>query len=143
MRCGCGLRQLMILTNNRVSLILSASLGPLGLQSIDNRSPLLMTASGLAGVLAASTTVSRTVVFPGLQSLFILRILSIPLTVFCFVAVYILRGLRVIVMYNPSRRQRWGRYLKKEAATVKVLLAAYVIVEVAAWIAVQQVGLAR
>ncbi|CAN0081572.1 unnamed protein product [Ectocarpus sp. 12 AP-2014] len=107
------------------------------------RSPLLTTVSGLAGVLAGSTAVSRTVMFPGLQSLFILRIFSIPLTVLCFVVVYILRGLRVIVMYTPSRRQRWGRYLKKEAATVKVLLAAYVLVEVAAWIVVRHVGLAR
>ncbi|CAM9446022.1 unnamed protein product [Ectocarpus fasciculatus] len=107
------------------------------------RSPLLTTTSGLAGVLAGSTAVSRTVVFPGLQSLFILRIISIPLTVFCFVAVYILRGLRVLVMYNPSRRQRWGRFLKKEAAMVKILLAAFVIAEVAAWIAVRHVGLAR
>ncbi|CAN0335808.1 unnamed protein product, partial [Ectocarpus sp. 12 AP-2014] len=107
------------------------------------RSPLLTTASGVAGVLAGSTAVSRTVMFPGLQSLFVLRIFSIPLTVLCFVVVYILRGLRVIVMYTPSRRQRWGRYLKREAATVKVLMAAYVIVEVAAWIVVRHVGLAR
>lgn len=127
----------------RLSLILSASPCPLGLQPMDNRSPLLTTTSGLAGVLAGSTAVSRTVVFPGLQSLFILRIISIPLTVFCFVAVYILRGLRVLVMYNPSRRQRWGRFLKKEAAMVKILLAAFVIAEVAAWIAVRHVGLAR
>ncbi|CAM9640316.1 unnamed protein product [Ectocarpus sp. 8 AP-2014] len=107
------------------------------------RSPLLATASGLVGEFVAVWAVSRTVLFPGLRSLLVLQIVNIPLTVFCFVGAYIARGLRVLIMYTPSRRQRWGRYLKKEAATVKTLLAAYAIVQVAAWIAVQHVGLAR
>ncbi|CAN0323244.1 unnamed protein product [Ectocarpus fasciculatus] len=107
------------------------------------RSPLLATTSGLVGVLVAGSAVSRTVLFPGLHSLLVLQIVNIPLSVFCFVGVYIARGLRVLIMHTPSRRKRWGRYLKKEAATVKAMVAAYTVVEVAAWVAVHRVGLAR
>ncbi|CAM9445951.1 unnamed protein product [Ectocarpus fasciculatus] len=107
------------------------------------RSPLLATTSGLVGEFVAVWAVSRTVLFPGPYSLLVLQIVNIPLTVLCFVGVYIVRGLRVLIMYTPSRRQRWGRYLMKEAAAVKTLLAAYAVVEVAAWVAVQRVGLAR
>ncbi|CAN0132889.1 unnamed protein product, partial [Ectocarpus sp. 6 AP-2014] len=107
-------------------------------------SPLVSVVPGrLVGEFVAVWAVSRTVLFPGLRSLLVLQIVNIPLTAFCFVGAYIARGLRVLMMYTPSRRQRWGRHLKKEGATVKVLLAAYAIVQVAAWIAVQHVGLAR
>lgn len=81
--------------------------------------------------------------FPGARSLSVLWIIIIPLAVFCFVGVYIVRGLRVVIMYAPSHRKRWGKYLKKESTTVKTMLAAFAAVEVIAWSAVLPVGLER
>ncbi|CAM9567058.1 unnamed protein product, partial [Ectocarpus sp. 12 AP-2014] len=107
------------------------------------RSPLLATTSGLAGVYIAGSALIHMAIFPGARSLSVLRIIIIPFAVFCFVGVYIVRGLRVVIMYAPSHRKRWGKYLKKESTTVKTMLAAFAAVEVIAWSAVLPVGLER
>eukprot|EP00752_Nemacystus_decipiens_P004835 g4399.t1 len=57
-------------------------------------------------------------------------------------ASYVLRGLRLLVMYDPRRRQRWGSFLK-ERKFFTVLLAFFTILEVVVWSFVPANGVGR
>ncbi|CAM9700119.1 unnamed protein product [Sphacelaria rigidula] len=71
-----------------------------------------------------------------------LEIVNFPMIFFLFVGVYGMRGFRLVVMYNQNKRERWGRYIK-EAAMAKVLLAAFIVIQIVAWIVVAAVGVER
>lgn len=49
-----------------------------------------------------------------------------------FTLPYGVRGLRLIVMYNPHMRERWGVILN-EPAIIKTLLALFFVTEAVAW----------
>ena len=70
------------------------------------------------------------------------EIVFVPLGFACFILVYGIRGLRLIVLYNSDMRRRWGGVLN-EAAMAKYLVALYVTIEVIAWSACAVYGVER
>lgn len=50
--------------------------------------------------------------------------------------------LRLIVMYDPPKRKKWGR-LTNERRMFRVLVSAYVLLEVGVWLAVWNYGMMR
>jgi len=100
------------------------------------RSPLLGTLSGVAQTLGFSQLIVRVTLFPvevqrALKGQWH-HIVLLPLVVTCPILVYSIRGLRLIVMYNPDMRKRWG-WVLNEPAMVKCVLLAYFAIEVIAW----------
>lgn len=84
----------------------------------------------------------RLIVIPDqLVVLFISAVILVPLMEFGFLGPYVIRGIRLVVMYNPSTRDHWGRFFTNELAAVKILLVAFGVVEVIAWSAVLRFGL--
>jgi len=95
-----------------------------------------VTLSGVAETLNLSIVIVRVTVFPvevrrTLEGQW-QDVVLLPLGVTCPLLVYSIRGLRLIVMYNPDMRKRWGRVLN-EPAMVKCVLLAYFAIEVIAW----------
>ena len=66
-------------------------------------------------------------------------VLYIPV-VLSFSSAYIMRGLRLLVMYNPDSRQRWGALLR-ERNFLKIQLATFLAVEAAVWSCVLKFGI--
>lgn len=54
----------------------------------------------------------------------------------------ILWVLRVVVLYDPAKRKRWGRYMKV-GAIFRALIGAYVVAEAVGWGTVLAYGLQR
>ncbi|CAN0412662.1 unnamed protein product, partial [Ectocarpus sp. 8 AP-2014] len=107
-----------------------------------SRSPLLATTSGLVGVTLGALAVTCLIVIPDhLLVLFISLIFCVPLMELGFLGPYVIRGTRLLVMYNPATRTHWGRFFNNELAVVKILLVAFGIVEVIAWSAALLFGL--
>lgn len=67
--------------------------------------------------------------------------LVIPLML-CFTTGYVMRGLRLFVMYDRHRRQRWGSFLP-ERKIFMVLLAIFLVLEVVMWSLVPAYGVPR
>lgn len=65
-----------------------------------------------------------------------------PLVVLGFAGVYALRAARLLVMYNPHMRERWGKPLKQHEV-IKILVALFALVEIVAWSATTVSGLRR
>lgn len=113
---------------------------------LPSRSPLL---GALSGAVAASifpySTLSVTL-FPDQVAKKIdgtlRQVFSLPLVFTGFTCVYGIRGLRLIVMYNPGMRGRWVRILD-ERAMIKGLMATYVGVEVVLWSTMPLFGVNR
>ncbi|CAM9279854.1 unnamed protein product, partial [Ectocarpus fasciculatus] len=107
-----------------------------------SRSPLLATTSGFVGVVIGAFAVARLILIPDqLVVLFISAIILVPLMEFGFLGPYVIRGVRLLVMYNPSTREHWGRFFNNELAVVKILLVAFGVVEVIAWSAALLFGM--
>eukprot|EP00903_Cladosiphon_okamuranus_P015053 g13926.t1 len=60
------------------------------------------------------------------------ELLLAPLAMVFNTGAYYLRFFRLLVMYHPELRARWGRYLG-ESTMVRVLVASFVVVEVIVW----------
>jgi len=110
------------------------------------RSPVLLTLSGSAGVLLSSVLMCRITLFPGEAAKSLEgsgpEIVLVPLSTTAFTAVYGLRGLRLLIMYDRHMRQRWGG-VPDEGALVKVWLVCYLVIEVTAWSASLICGVSR
>ncbi|CAM9482538.1 unnamed protein product [Ectocarpus sp. 12 AP-2014] len=107
-----------------------------------SRSPLLATTSGLVGVVLGAFAVARLIMIPDqVVVLSISLMIFVPLMELGFLGPYVIRGIRLLVMYNPATRTHWGRFFNNELAVVKILLVAFGIVEVIAWSAVLLFGL--
>ena len=65
-----------------------------------------------------------------------------PLTLLCFTGAYACRGLRLVVMYHPDMRARWGKHLKQHTV-VKGMALLFVIMEILLWSATAAFGLTR
>lgn len=74
---------------------------------------------------------------PGAEALVV-----IPMGVTLNTSAYVLRGIRLLVMYNPSLRKRYGPYLR-EAPMVKAMLASYGVLEVIIWCLTLVFGIKR
>lgn len=72
----------------------------------------------------------------------VVEILTLPAVLACFTCSYGLRALRLLIMYNPQLRKRWGTILG-ESAMVKFLVAIYIFLEVVAWSASLVFGVDR
>lgn len=66
----------------------------------------------------------------------------VPLLLLGFTCTYAIRGLRLLMMYNPSMRDRWARLLKQHSV-IKSLVALFVLVEIIAWSSSVVLGLSR
>lgn len=54
----------------------------------------------------------------------------------------VLIAVRLLVMYYPSKRAKWGRYIK-EIFLIRALVLAWVLMEMAVWSAVLPMGISR
>lgn len=66
-------------------------------------------------------------------------LLCVPLML-AFTATYILRGVRLIIMFNPRLRQRWGSFLR-ESKFIPVVLAIFLLLQVVVWSFVPAYGI--
>lgn len=91
---------------------------------------MLAVTSGLIALLiSAPEIIGKTLTYdmtPGAE-----MILCVPIML-SFTASYILRGVRLLIMFNPRRRQRWGSFLR-ESFFVPIVLAIYVVLQVVVW----------
>ncbi|CAB1108737.1 unnamed protein product [Ectocarpus sp. CCAP 1310/34] len=111
----------------------------------ERRSPLLGTVSGLAGVSVWAFATTGAVINSEVVNaqLAFAPIITVPLVLVAFVGAYIIRGIRLLVMYNPHMRHRWGRYFNKETFMVKVVIVLFVVLQLVSSLAVVVVGAAR
>lgn len=58
-------------------------------------------------------------------------LLCIPLML-SFTAAYILRGVRLLILFNPRSRQRWGSFLR-ESKYIPIVLAIFLVLQVVVW----------
>lgn len=105
------------------------------------RSPGLATLSGLSGTLFFLVTVYRFFLGIGIEEgAFDLALMPMLLTL--YTGAYIMRGFRLLVMYNPHLRKRWGRCVKETVIT-RTLVAAWFVLEVLVWSASSIFGIQR
>lgn len=69
-------------------------------------------------------------------------LLFLPMLLTLYTGAYIMRGLRLLVMYNPHLRKRWG-WCVKETASMRALVASWVVLEVIIWAATILFGVRR
>eukprot|EP00752_Nemacystus_decipiens_P011672 g10359.t1 len=108
------------------------------------RSPGLAALSGCAGTFIAIVTIFRymlatedddsTGAIDGL--------LLIPMMPTLYTGPYILRGFRLLVMYNPRMRKRWATFAR-EPVLEKAMVISCVLLEVTSWTAALVLGIER
>lgn len=69
----------------------------------------------------------------------IVDLLGLPMVVVAELMV-IMRGYRVLLMYFPEKREKWGS-IPKETSIIKIVVSAYVLMEIAAWSAAATYGI--
>lgn len=72
----------------------------------------------------------------------VIDLFLLPILLTLYTGAYIMRGFRLLVMYNPHMRKRWGRFVK-EAAIMKTLVVSCVVLEVIVWVASSIFGIPR
>lgn len=70
------------------------------------------------------------------------ELFMIPLGLILNTVVYILRGHRLLVMYNPSSRHRWGPYIK-ESSMLKTVVVCFAVVQAILWSLALKFGVPR
>lgn len=70
------------------------------------------------------------------------ELFMIPLGLILNTVVYILRGYRLLVMYNPSSRHRWGPYIK-ESFMLKTVVVCFAVVQAILWSLALKFGVPR
>lgn len=69
-------------------------------------------------------------------------IFLIPMMPTLYTGPYVLRGFRLLVMYNPSMRKRWAAFAR-EHVLERAMVISCLVLQVVAWTAVLVVGLER
>lgn len=88
-----------------------------------HRSPGLVTLLGCAGTTMYCSAVFRDLLgFWSATGVWDLFGTSMLLTL--YTGAYVFRGIRLLVMYNPRSRKRWGRFIK-EPFMMKILLGSF------------------
>lgn len=112
----------------------------------DYRSPVLACTFGACITLRYIATLSEDVVVwdedeGTVRDNGFLDLVGFPLTVICLIAM-VMTAVRLLVMYYPKKRAKWGRYIK-EKPLVWVLGFALVFMEVVVWYAAWTQGVMR
>ena len=71
----------------------------------------------------------------------VIDLIGFPATVAAEMAL-VMTAVRLLVMYYPEKRARWGRYMK-EKLLIRALRLALVVMEIAVWSAAYSRGVAR
>lgn len=113
--------------------------------SLRRRSPLLAITSGLVTGLFSCAVMYDLILgerptLQGSSTFFIL--VGMPIYVPVTMGAYFMRAVRLLVMYNPRLRRRWGRILK-EKAILRVLLVPPLLMQVVIWSTVPVYGTER
>lgn len=92
--------------------------------------------SGSIAAWVSCFAVLRIAVFPGQLASSIeggvAEVIHVPMVLWGFTFPYAVRGVRLIVMYNPHMRGSWGRFLN-EPPMIKKLVALFFATEAIAW----------
>lgn len=91
--------------------------------------------SGITGSWISFVVIFRMILFPKQEFLIdggLSERLIIPLVFAAFTMPYLMRGLRLLTMYNIHMRDRWGRVLR-ERSVVKMLIILFVVIEAVLW----------
>ncbi|CAM9691743.1 unnamed protein product [Pylaiella littoralis] len=114
--------------------------------SVAVRSPRLGLLSGAVSTMVLAISLFRVMLSPAQAAQIVegtvVEIITLPAVCACFTCAYGLRAFRLLIMYNPHMRKRWGTILG-ESAMVKLLLAIYIVMEVVAWSASLVFGVDR
>lgn len=111
--------------------------------SSPNRSPGLAALSGCSAIFVSLVTVFRYMTSgedDGTGQ--VDGLILVPMIPTLYTGPYILRGFRLLVMYNPPMRRRWGA-LVKELGLVRAMVVCFVVLELINWTAVLFVGIER
>eukprot|EP00752_Nemacystus_decipiens_P011670 g10357.t1 len=108
------------------------------------RSPGLAALSGCGGILVALVTIFRYILPSEEDSMgaAVDAVLLTPMMLTLYTGPYILRGFRLLVMYNPRMRKRWGAFVR-EPLLVKAMVNSCVVLEAIVWTASLVVGIQR
>lgn len=97
---------------------------------------MLLSISGSVGALLCLVWISRYTLFPAQVEKVLegsdLEIVLLPLSATGNTAVYGLRGLRLLMMYDSNMRRRWGR-VPEERTLARYLVGTFLVVEAMAW----------
>lgn len=102
---------------------------------------MLAATSGIVAICNSCTNNYRMLVY-GVEELGVVELLIVPLQFALHTGPYLLRYFRLLVMYHPEMRGRWGSFLD-ESTMVKVLVAAYGVIELIIWPLSLVVGVGR
>ena len=124
----------------KTNLGASRSSSATSVRGLRRRSPMLAVFSGVTGVLVSGPSIfDQTLEYDTIKGAEMF--LYVPLML-CFTAMYVTRGLRLLVLYNPHSRQRWGSLLR-EKPLLTVLLGIFAVLEGVVWSFVPVYGVAR
>ena len=109
-----------------------------------SRSPGLAAVSGCAATFISGVTIFRYMLASEEDESTgaVDGLLLIPMMPTLYTGPYILRGLRLLVMYNPRLRKRWGAFAR-EAGLLRSMVASCVVFEVVVWTLALVFGLKR
>lgn len=89
-----------------------------------NRSPGLAALSGFTGTVMCCVGVFRFTTGFMSDAASVWDMLTTPMLLTLYSGAYVFRGVRLLVMYNPNMRARWGRVCK-QSFMIKTLLISY------------------
>lgn len=91
---------------------------------------MLAVTSGVIGILISGPEIiGKTLTYDMTAGAEMLLCVPIMLS---FTAAYILRGLRLLIMFNPRSRQRWGSFLS-ERNFIPIVLAIFLVLQIVVW----------
>lgn len=98
--------------------------------------------SGCVGTFIATVSVFRDILGIDTKKEGVFELCLVPAMLTLYTGAYIMRGFRLLVMYNPHMRSRWGSF-SKELYMVRALVISCVVLEGIIWTASYVVGIRR
>lgn len=107
------------------------------------RSPLLANTSGLFAAIHSCVVIFDSIQgWTKIEEPGIITVYGVPMILTLFVGSYVMRGIRLLVIYEPKLRRRWGCYFREMNIFIG-LIAPTLVFQMVAWAMVPIFGLDR